>query len=191
MDRPSYVYVLRHPDGLQKIGLSADPESRSRTLRYKMGGPCPGPFFGLWPRQTAYAVEQKAHEILSKVARGGELFETTAEEAVAAVLKAVEELGLSIQERGEVPEVIPARQRRPPPRRSRAHLTRVQLDLPPRSVERVERLKEMTEAGTRTEVIRYALRLYEAMIKEARGGADFYIKRPGSDAIVPYPVFVE
>lgn len=41
---------------------------------------------------------------------------------------------------------------------------KVTLTLPPKSVERLDRLKEMVEADNYAEVIRYALQLYEWMI---------------------------
>lgn len=72
-----------------------------------------------------------------------------------------------------------------------ADTTRVQLELPSRSFERLKRMKDSTEAASYVEVFKNALRLYEAMLKEAQGGAEFFIKRGGSDAVVPYPVFVE
>jgi hypothetical protein len=71
-----------------------------------------------------------------------------------------------------------------------ADTTRVQLELPPRSFERLKRVKETTEAASYAEVFKNAIRLYEAMIKESQGGAKFFIKRGGSATVVPYPVFL-
>ncbi|HEY4125399.1 MAG TPA: ribbon-helix-helix protein, CopG family, partial [Rhizomicrobium sp.] len=44
--------------------------------------------------------------------------------------------------------------------------TRVQLEMPPQAMERLTRLKEKTEAASYAEVIRNALRLYEALVDE-------------------------
>lgn len=67
---------------------------------------------------------------------------------------------------------------------------RVQLELPPRSMERLSKLKESTEAASYAEVIRNAIRLYEAMVSEASAGREFYIKDK-SGTITPYKVFLE
>ena len=48
--------------------------------------------------------------------------------------------------------------------------TRVQLELPPKSMERIAHLKDVTEASSYAEVIRNALRLYESMVEEAESG---------------------
>ena len=56
--------------------------------------------------------------------------------------------------------------------------TRVQLEMPPQAMERLQRLKERTEAASYAEVIRNALRLYEAMVGEAEKGHEFAIKSP-------------
>lgn len=67
---------------------------------------------------------------------------------------------------------------------------RLQLELPPRSMERLVKLKENTEAASHAEVIRNAIRLYEAMVSEAKAGREFFIKDP-SGTIMPYKVFLE
>jgi hypothetical protein len=43
-------------------------------------------------------------------------------------------------------------------------------------MERLKALREKTEAASYAEVIRNALRLYEALIKEAEGGHQLHIK---------------
>ncbi len=67
--------------------------------------------------------------------------------------------------------------------------TRVQLELPPQAMERLQQLKEKTEAASYAEVIRNALRLYEALIGEAERGAEFQVKEPDGTA-VPYRIFL-
>lgn len=47
---------------------------------------------------------------------------------------------------------------------------RVQLDLPEKSMGRLLVLKEKTEAASYAEVIKNALRLYEAVIEETEAG---------------------
>jgi Arc/MetJ-type ribon-helix-helix transcriptional regulator len=54
--------------------------------------------------------------------------------------------------------------------------TRVQLELPENSMERLKALREKTEASSYAEVIKNSLRLYEALIKEAEGGNQVYVK---------------
>ena len=67
--------------------------------------------------------------------------------------------------------------------------TRVQLEMPPQAMERLQRLKEKTEAASYAEVIRNALRVFEALIQEHEGGAEFQLKRPNGET-VNYRIFV-
>jgi hypothetical protein len=54
--------------------------------------------------------------------------------------------------------------------------TRVQLELPETSMERLRILREKTEATSYAEVIKNSLRLYEALIKEADEGNSIVLK---------------
>ncbi len=56
--------------------------------------------------------------------------------------------------------------------RGRSH--RLQIIMPSKSMERVDRLVEMTEASSIAEVIRNALRVYEAVIDGAESGRPFF-----------------
>ena len=67
--------------------------------------------------------------------------------------------------------------------------TRVQLELPPPAMARLQSLKERTEAASYAEVIRNALRLYEAVIGEAERGGEFAV-RAADGTITPYRVFM-
>lgn len=69
----------------------------------------------------------------------------------------------------------------------RGELKRVQMDMPPKSVERLKKLQEITEAASYAEVVRNALQLYEAMIIEVEAGNEIFIKR--GDEIIAYPIF--
>jgi uncharacterized protein (DUF342 family) len=64
---------------------------------------------------------------------------------------------------------------------------RVQMDMPPRSFERLQRLQEVTEASTYAEVMKNALRLYEALINEIEAGNEILIKR--GETTAPLPIF--
>jgi len=64
---------------------------------------------------------------------------------------------------------------------------RIQMDMPPRSVERLKRLQDLTEAASYAEVMKNALRLYEALINEVEAGHEILIKR--GSTIAPLPVF--
>ena len=60
-------------------------------------------------------------------------------------------------------------------------LKRIQLDMPERAVERLQELKAKTEAISYAEVVRNALRLYEAVVAEAEAGSSFQVRsRDGS-----------
>jgi hypothetical protein len=67
--------------------------------------------------------------------------------------------------------------------------TRVQLEMPPQAMERLQRLKDRTEAASYAEVIRNALRLFEALVEEHEKGAEFALKRPGGEMLA-YKIFV-
>lgn len=67
--------------------------------------------------------------------------------------------------------------------------TRVQLELPPQAMERLQRLKEKTEAASYAEVIRNALRLLEALVDEHEKGAEFTLRKPDGETIA-YKIFV-
>ncbi len=67
--------------------------------------------------------------------------------------------------------------------------TRVQLEMPPQAMERLQRLKEHTEAASYAEVIRNALRVFEALMEEHEKGAEFMLKRADGD-MVSYKIFV-
>ena len=54
--------------------------------------------------------------------------------------------------------------------------TRVQLELPESSMERLKTLRDKTEATSYAEVMKNALRLYEALINEAESGNEVCIK---------------
>jgi Arc/MetJ-type ribon-helix-helix transcriptional regulator len=67
--------------------------------------------------------------------------------------------------------------------------TRVQLEMPPQAMDRLQRLKERTEAASYAEVIRNALRLFEALIEEHGKGAEFALRRPDGETVA-YKIFV-
>jgi hypothetical protein len=53
---------------------------------------------------------------------------------------------------------------------------RVQLDFAPRAMERLNALKAKTEASSYAEVVKNALRLYEALIEETESGKQFLVR---------------
>jgi hypothetical protein len=67
--------------------------------------------------------------------------------------------------------------------------TRVQLEMPPQAMERLQRLKEKTEAASYAEVIRNALRVFEALVQEHEAGAEFSLKRSTGETVA-YRIFV-
>jgi hypothetical protein len=67
--------------------------------------------------------------------------------------------------------------------------TRVQLEMPPQAMVRLQKMKERTEAASYAEVIRNALRLYEALVEEHEKGAEFSLRRADGET-VQYKIFV-
>jgi len=65
--------------------------------------------------------------------------------------------------------------------------TRVQLELPKRSMERLKKLRDVSEAASYAEVIRNALRLYEGLLEEHQNGGEVTIKkRSGEETSVQF-----
>ncbi len=56
---------------------------------------------------------------------------------------------------------------------------RVQFDFMPRSLESLNMLKAKTEASSYADVVRNALRLYEALIEETERGNQFLVRDKG------------
>jgi hypothetical protein len=67
--------------------------------------------------------------------------------------------------------------------------TRVQLEMPPQAMVRLQKMKDHTEAASYAEVIRNALRLFEALVDEHEKGSDFFLKRANGE-IINYKIFV-
>jgi hypothetical protein len=66
---------------------------------------------------------------------------------------------------------------------------RVQLDFAPRSMERLNALKAKTEASSYAEVVKNALRLYEALIEETEAGKQFLV-RDENGVVAPFRLFL-
>jgi len=66
--------------------------------------------------------------------------------------------------------------------------TRVQIELPEKSYQRLNTLKEKTEAASYAEVMKNALRLYESLIAQHDLGKRVFLK-DGSGAMTEYEVF--
>jgi hypothetical protein len=73
--------------------------------------------------------------------------------------------------------------------KARAPKNRVQFDLPPKSMERLNALKAKTEAASYAEVLKNALRLYEALIEETERGNEFMV-RNADGVVTPYRMFL-
>ncbi|HKU55029.1 MAG TPA: hypothetical protein VJP60_06675 [Rhizomicrobium sp.] len=67
--------------------------------------------------------------------------------------------------------------------------TRVQLEMPPQAMVRLQKMKDRTEAASYAEVIRNALRLFEALVEEHEKGAEFSLKRADGE-VVQYKIFL-
>ena len=65
---------------------------------------------------------------------------------------------------------------------------RVHLDFARRSMERLNALKERTEASSYAEVVKNALKLYDGLIEEVEGGKQFFV-RDENGVLAPYKLF--
>jgi hypothetical protein len=66
---------------------------------------------------------------------------------------------------------------------------RVQFDVSSRSMERLTALKDKIEANSYAEVVKNALRLYEALIEEVEKGSQFLV-RDSEGNLSPFRMFV-
>jgi hypothetical protein len=66
--------------------------------------------------------------------------------------------------------------------------TRINLGLSPRAAARLVWLRQKTDASTNAEVLRNALRLYDALIEEAEKGNEFLIRHPNGE-VATYRLF--
>ncbi len=66
---------------------------------------------------------------------------------------------------------------------------RVQLDFAPGAMERLNKLKAKTEAASYAEVVKNALRLYEALIEETESGKQFLV-RDRDGVVAPFRFFL-
>jgi Arc/MetJ-type ribon-helix-helix transcriptional regulator len=64
---------------------------------------------------------------------------------------------------------------------------RIQVEMPPASLARLRKLQEVTEAQSYAEVVKNALRLYEALIAETEAGSEILVRR--DKAISPLHIF--
>ena len=67
--------------------------------------------------------------------------------------------------------------------------TRVQLELPDKAFERLQSLRDKTEAVSYAEVMKNALRLYEALLQEAEAGNTVCVRHVDGTEVVYKPVF--
>jgi hypothetical protein len=88
-----------------------------------------------------------------------------------------------------LPPAAAATPRQPAHDRTRLVKNRVQFDLAPRSMERLNTLKRKTEATSYAEVVKHALRLYEALIEETEAGKQFLV-RDAAGVVSPYRLFL-
>lgn len=56
---------------------------------------------------------------------------------------------------------------------------RLNLALPERTIERIERIRDLTTASSATDVIKTALLTYEALVEFASEGHKFFVKKSG------------
>lgn len=67
--------------------------------------------------------------------------------------------------------------------------TRVQFDLPPRSMKILAELKDKTDAASYAEVFKNALKLYDGIITEVESGKTFFV-RNASGEITEFKMFL-
>jgi hypothetical protein len=67
---------------------------------------------------------------------------------------------------------------------------KITISLSKRSLAAIERLREVTDADTDSEVLRNAMRLHLALVRAQRAGADIFMRNDNTTALVPATLFV-
>lgn len=65
-----------------------------------------------------------------------------------------------------------------PKESARSNPERLHIAFTPRMMERLDYLKEHTEAASYAEVLRHAMRIYDALFQEVEDGNEIYVKDP-------------
>jgi Arc/MetJ-type ribon-helix-helix transcriptional regulator len=68
-------------------------------------------------------------------------------------------------------------------------MRRLQVELPPRSAARLDRLKDLTEASSAAEVLRNALRVYEELASRTEQGDELMLRTKDGE-LVAFPLLL-
>jgi hypothetical protein len=68
-------------------------------------------------------------------------------------------------------------------------MRRLQVELPPRSAARLDRLKHLTEATSAAEVLRNALRIYEELASRTEQGDELMLRTKDGE-LVSFPLLL-
>lgn len=97
MNERSYIYVIGHPDGPKKIGITSSPSRRFSELQTASPVPLFTEFVGVCGKPAARVIENLVHRLLAEHRRHGEWFAVGIDDAVAAVMQAASHLGYEIK----------------------------------------------------------------------------------------------
>jgi hypothetical protein len=100
------VYVAKSADIGVKVGISGDAARRIRALRKEHRRPISLEFCRRGDASAIEAIEKQAHALLCAYRVKGEWFGVSVEDAVAAVLKAADQLGYSLEDWKGSQEII-------------------------------------------------------------------------------------
>lgn len=98
------IYVMKAPDQV-KVGISNSPKTRRLALSIDTKLDLVIAYSAFPGDKNARSLEKRAHELLADWSLGGEWFRASAEDAIAAVIQAAKELGLTLSDHrdGRVP----------------------------------------------------------------------------------------
>jgi hypothetical protein len=68
---------------------------------------------------------------------------------------------------------------------------RLNIVVPERTVERINRLKDVTLASSSTEVIKTAILAYEIFVEALAKGGKFYVSNPGENMLSPIVLMLD
>lgn len=93
MQKEMTIYMLSTGRKMKKIGISARSDIRHRQIQTANGGEVVLAYSQAIPAELAADIERRAHWLLREFKRRGEWFAVTAETAIAAIDRAIQERG--------------------------------------------------------------------------------------------------
>ena len=87
----AFIYIMRRPDGLRKVGYTSDLKRRMGEHQWRLGRGCELEMSACVPQHFAARYESRVHHLLNGGGSRVEIFRCSREEARVALLSAISE----------------------------------------------------------------------------------------------------